>query len=76
MTLKQLIFSAVASAVFLPFFVNMPAKAYSCGELLRAMELAYDKFQEAEAAGNEKIMLQSYLAFEALVDQAKSQGCK
>ena len=72
---KQLIVTALASAFALPFVTNVPAKAYSCGQLLVGMEDAYDLFQAAELKGDERTMLKSYLAFEAMVDQAKSQGC-
>ena len=72
---QQFIVAALLSAVAIPLIGNMPAKAYSCGQLLIGMEAAYDKFQAAELKGDERTMLQSYLAFEAMVDQAKSQGC-
>ena len=60
MSLKQVLVSAAAAVAALPFFTHLPAKAYSCAELLRGMERAYDKFQAAELTGDEYTMLQSY----------------
>lgn len=76
MNTKQFIVSALASAVALPLVSNMPAKAYSCAQLLAGMETAYNQFQAADERGDEYSMLKYYLVFEELVEQGKRQGCK
>lgn len=67
----------IFGAVFaLPTFSSMPAKAYSCGQLLIALENAYNKFQAADERGDEAGMYKYYVAFNTIMAQGQKQGCK
>lgn len=66
----------IAAGIAMPFIGSTPAKAYSCGELLIALETAYNKFQAADNRGDEAGMYKYYAAFNTIMTQAQKQGCK